>query len=674
MKKVFRRRSVVSFMLMALLLCAALPPHQALAQTTRPPNQVASAEPTAIPIPPPIAALKLPPGTFTIALLGIDKRPTRNFQNTDVIMLAAINPDVPAVTVLSIPRDTNVYIPGAGVMKVNQAYAIGGWALFKKTMAYNFGLTPDNYAMVNFEGLVKAVDVLGGVDVIASCPINHVFPRDPYYMGGFVTPTNYKDTFTGEIWKAGTKIPLLTLDLPKPGLYHLDGLHALAFVRARKGIPLGDVDRVRREQRTVRALFAKAKDTGSLLKIPELFAQMKKYITTDLTLDRIVQLAGLADKFSDLNIRSRFLEQTDQAGEAVINNADGSYFGNRRQYLQDTFTFSLNQRPNDGIPVEVWNGTDDAGFAIAAADRLRELGFRVVDLKPADKPYKESAIVDFNTTAKGSAISLLTRTFDIDPKNVTKTPQSDGPRYRVIVGPDFNPCYYSKSLQASGSETVDPGLTDSEIPSSVDFIQPITPTVTLVPPTPTMKPIPTTTPIPPTATPVLPTPQATPAPASAAVTLAVPEGDLVNARKGPGVQYEIVTRIGPGNAYPVTARSAPAGWLQIQVDGAPAWLSADFVRVTGDVSALPVVQPVEKPRTTEAKIMIPVGDYVWLRTAPNAKARTLQILRSRQIYAVIGSNAAQTWWQVRVGNLVGWVNTGVVAEIGDFADVPVVTP
>lgn len=664
-------------MLMALLLCAASLPHRALSQSDQPPTPVppvtrpaptAPPEPTAIPIPPPIAALKLPPGTFTIALLGIDKRPTRNFQNTDVIMLAVINPDVPAVTVLSIPRDTTVYIPGSGMLKVNQAYAIGGWALFKKTMAYNFGLTPDNYAMVNFEGLVKAVDVLGGVDVIAVCPINHVFPRDPYYMGGFVTPADYKDTFTGEIWKAGTKIPLLTLDLPKPGLYHLDGLHALAFVRARKGIPLGDVDRARREQRTVRALFAKAKDTGSLLKIPELFAQMKKYITTDLTLDRIAQLAGLADRFSDLNIRSRFLEQTDQAGEAAINNADGSYFGNRRQYLQDTFTFSLNQRANDGIPVEVWNGTDDAGFAIAAADRLRELGFRVVDLKPADKPYTNSAIVDFTTTAKGSAIPLLTRTFDIDPKNVTKAPQSDGPRYRVIVGPDFNPCYYAKSLQASGSETVDPGITDMEIPGAVDFVVPITPTATLAPPTPrpspTLKPLPTATPIAPTAAPVPP----------AQVTLAVPEGDLVNARKGPGVQYDIAGRIGPGKVYSVTARSSPVDWLQIVVDGAPVWLSAEFVRVTGDATTLPVVQPVEKPRLTEAKIMIPVGDYVWLRAAPNTKARALQVLRSRQIYPVIGSNASQTWWQVRVGNRVGWVNTGVVAEIGDFADVPVVAP
>jgi hypothetical protein len=110
------------------------------------------------------------------------------------------------------------------------------------------------------------------------------------------------------------------------------------------------------------------------------------------------------------------------------------------------------------------------------------------------------------------------------------------------------------------------------------------------------------------------------------------------------------------------------------LDDALVWLSADFVRVTGDASALPVAQPLEKPKPTQARIMIPAGDYVWLRAASNASARTLQILRSRQIYPVIGSNGAQTWWQVRVGSRVGWVNTGVVAEIGDFEDVPVVVP
>ncbi len=174
-------------------------PTTASAQSQQPPA-------TPVPIPPPARKIELPPGTFNVALLGIDKRPDRGFMNTDVIIIASINPDVPIVTLLSIPRDTQVYIPGVGMRKVNQAYAFGGPDLFKETIRYNFGLDVANYAMVNFAGLVRAVDALGGVDVIATCPIQHNFPRDPYYMGGSIVAKDYVDTFTGEVWPAGSRV------------------------------------------------------------------------------------------------------------------------------------------------------------------------------------------------------------------------------------------------------------------------------------------------------------------------------------------------------------------------------------------------------------------------------------------------------------------------------------
>jgi Transcriptional regulator len=94
----------------------------------------------------------LPSGTFNIALLGVDKRPTRNFRNTDVIIIASVNLDVPAITLLSIPRDTPAYLPNVGMAKINQAYAVGGPDLFKQTIRYNLGLEIDHYATVNFAG------------------------------------------------------------------------------------------------------------------------------------------------------------------------------------------------------------------------------------------------------------------------------------------------------------------------------------------------------------------------------------------------------------------------------------------------------------------------------------------------------------------------------------------
>lgn len=671
-------RWLAACLVLASALASALVPlvRPAVAQSSEPPQT----------IPGPVGTIKLPPNTFTIALLGLDKRPTRNFKNTDVIMFAVINPDIPAVTLLSVPRDTSVYIPNVGMTKVNQAYAYGGWPLFKQTVAYNFGLRLDNYAMVNFEGLVRAVDILGGVDVIATCPLKHIFPRDPYYMGGPIVARDYKDAFTGEIWKAGTKVPTTSIMIETPGLYTLDGLHALAFVRARYGIPGGDVDRVRREQRVVRALFAKAKQGDTLLKLPQLFTQMQQYITTDLSLQRILQLAQLADKFSDLNIRSRFLDGGGSIGAALPGNPTGqSYFTDRRDYLEDAINVSLNQRPNDGIPVEVLNGTNDTGFAVAAADRLRELGFRVVDLKPADRAYKESAIVDFTTTAKGNAVPLLTRTFDIETRNVTKDPQKDGPRYRVIVGTDFNTCYFSRSLLASGSDVIpafdEPEDTHDDIPDTVDFIVPLTPIPTAAPtaaPTPLVTPVPGLTNTRPITGAVVPGGTVT-QPASSGVVVAsvvvqVPGGDLVNVRGGPGVQYPVIVRLGEFETATAIGRTETGPWLQITLPKGMGWINSEFTRVAGDPRTLPIAAPSQLPARSTARVIVPAGDFVNMRTLPNLRAPVAGVLRSRQSAPVVGSNRDQTWWQIQVGSRLLWVNTGVVAEVGDFSTVPVVAP
>ncbi len=407
--------------------------------------------------PAPVPEVALPEGTINVALLGVDKRPTRSFANTDVIIVASINPDIPSVVMLSIPRDTLVYMPGYATAKVNTAFATGGPEMFKNTLLYNFGLRIDYYAMVNFEGVVDAVDTFGGIDVVATCPLYHVFPRDPYYMGPAVVGSDYTDTFTGEVWKRGTRVPTLAIDMPKPGVYMLDGLQTLAYIRARKGIPGGDVDRGRREQRVVRALFARAKQVDILSRIPALLDQFQQNIQTDMPLETMLYFASIADKFNTAIIRSRFLDYGGANGAvgaegplAVPSTAD------RHNYLESVLSVALNQRPNDGIPIEVWNGTADPGFGAAAADRLTELGFRIVDLRAADQFTDRTILYDYTTTPKGSAVPLLLRTFDLPADSVVAEPQADGPRYRIVIGPDFNTCYYAPSAEAAGNAEITP--------------------------------------------------------------------------------------------------------------------------------------------------------------------------------------------------------------------------
>ncbi len=399
-------------------------------------------------VPTPVVPINLPRGTVNIALLGVDERPHMGFANTDVIVIASVNPDVPAVTLLSIPRDTLVYIPGWRSNKVNTAFAHGGPDLFKRTIKYNFGINVDYYALVNFTAVVTAVDTLGGVDVVATCPLHQVFPKDPYYIGSDATPLTvtqlYTDTFSGEVWQPGTAVPTETIDIKRPGVYSLDGLQALAYVRARYGVPGGDIDRGRREQRLIRALLIKARQIDMLPRIPQLYRRFSEDVHTDLNVQNILYFAGLAGRINDAVIRSRYIDPTGLRS-ATLPEIGSVLIPDRqklRDYIEQSLTVALNQRPNDGIPIEVWNGAGDAASGIVAADRLSDLGFLVTAVKPADHFYPRTAIIDFTTTRKGSALPLLQRTFNIKADQITAQPTKDGPRYRIIVGPDFNPCYY----------------------------------------------------------------------------------------------------------------------------------------------------------------------------------------------------------------------------------------
>ena len=400
-------------------------------------------------VPPPVPAVRLPVGTVNIALLGIDTRPAQGGLLSDIIIIASINPYAPAVTLLSIPRDTLVYIPGYRMSKVNVAFSRGP-EVFQQVIKYNFGLDVHYYAAVNFAGLVNAVDILGGIEIVATCPIYQVFPKDPYYFADPVTPltvtTPYTDTFTGEVWEVGQRVPTLTLSIPRAGVYKLNGLQALAYVRARYGVPGGDVDRGRRAQRVVRALLNQARQKGILTvsRLPALYNQFKRYVRTNLTLEQILSLALQADRLDDALIRSRYLDAVGMVG-ATIEPVGSVLIPNRENiapYLQRALSVPLNQREGEGIPVEVRNATGWRNFGLVAAERLRELGFRVLDIQDVSEVFTQTQVMDFTTTKKGSAIPLLQRSLKVRPENVIAQPSPGGPSYRIIAGRDFEACYH----------------------------------------------------------------------------------------------------------------------------------------------------------------------------------------------------------------------------------------
>ncbi len=430
-------------------------------------------------VPPPVAPVALPEGTINIALLGVDTRPREGGLNTDVIIIASVHPTLPVVTLFSIPRDTLVYIPNQRMHKVNTAFRYGGDEfgpmLFKQTIKYNFGINVDYFAMVNFSGVVGAVGSLGGIEVVATCPLYQVFPRDPYYYADEANPSivarPYTDTFTGEVWQPGTLVPTQTIWIPRAGVYQLNGMQALAFARARYGVPGGDLDRGRRAQRVIRAVLSKARQTGSITHIPELYTQFERNLRTDLALTDLLSLATQVERIDDFAFRNRFLDGVGMTpvtlpvvGAVLIPNR-----ANMTGYVQRALFVNENVRANESVPVEFWNATAREDFAVAATDRLRELGFAVVDVQQVE-PLSKTRIVDFTSTSKGSALPLLQRSFGISDKQIEAQPQElpNGARYRIIASDDFDPCYFQSRASTSSSSAVRTPTPTAGVPAVIE--------------------------------------------------------------------------------------------------------------------------------------------------------------------------------------------------------------
>ncbi|WP_376766628.1 LCP family protein [Thermomonospora cellulosilytica] len=132
-------------------------------------------------------------------------------------------------TLVSLPRDSFVAIPGHGSNKLNAAYAFGGPKLLVRTVEQATGIRIDHYAEIGFGGFVGVVDAVGGVDMCLKQPL-----RDP---------------------KAGLNL--------RPGCQTLSGAEALGFVRTRK-FANGDLERVQNQRRFFAALMDKATSPGVL--------------------------------------------------------------------------------------------------------------------------------------------------------------------------------------------------------------------------------------------------------------------------------------------------------------------------------------------------------------------------------------------------------------------------
>ena len=283
----------------AYFLPVALVAYAQTGQSTR----AAQASPGPASTPAPALAARGAP--FTVLLMGSDddSKFKADALLTQSMILVRINPTTRHVTMLSIPRDLWVPLSRGGMAKIDAAYLYGGAPTAVATVERNFNIRVDDWVWVGLRGLVKLIDYMGGVDLTTSNPV-----LDDFYPADLenADPYSYKRV------------------LVLPGPQHLDGLHALEYVRSRHGDIQEDFGRSQRQQQVLLALKAKSKSVNPS-DLPGIVASFNGEFKTSINLTdfaRVRSLLSLAGQINDPSQIEQIVLTPPYTGNQIIDGAD----------------------------------------------------------------------------------------------------------------------------------------------------------------------------------------------------------------------------------------------------------------------------------------------------------------------------------------------------------------
>lgn len=213
-----------------------------------------------------------------ILLIGADQRPNEGEKfNTDSLIMASIDPQSKRLSLLSIPRDTRVTIPGYPNIKINSVSAQKDLETLQTTVSELTGVPLSGYVLTNFNGFKAIIDTLGGITVNVE--------KDMYYETG--------DEQDGYI------------NLRK-GMQRLDGTKALQYARFRHDA-LADISRTARQQVILKAVAKEMFQLSTLPKLPKLIPDLMKAVQTNLNLNDLLKLAKAAISFDSTNVIAQTL-------------------------------------------------------------------------------------------------------------------------------------------------------------------------------------------------------------------------------------------------------------------------------------------------------------------------------------------------------------------------------
>lgn len=218
---------------------------------------------------------------ISILILGVDQglEGRHDKGNSDTLILATANPGKNKATMTSIPRDTLANILGDpgdkyNMFRVNSAYGIGGSKASMRTVSALLDVPINYYVEVNMKALKSLVNAVGGVDV--NVPFDFSYDWCDF----------------------------------RKGKQHLNGRHAVAYVRMRHDDPRGDYGRQMRQRQVINAVVHKAISVDSIANYRNLVKIFTKYVRTNLTFNDMLALA-LTYRGCSQNIDSGYIQGHD---------------------------------------------------------------------------------------------------------------------------------------------------------------------------------------------------------------------------------------------------------------------------------------------------------------------------------------------------------------------------
>lgn len=373
---------------------------------------------------------------INLLVLGVDKRAGLTYQVdegnlTDTIMIATIDPLQKTVSLLSLPRDMEIDITLPNGFKyqdrINTSYGVGvregktaeaGFRQIQGDIKINFGIEIDHWVVLDFAGVEKLINSIGGVDV--------VIPSD------LAVP---------DWWYSNDDQHAIYLSFP-PGPVQLDGYRAVAFGRYRETD--SDLKRVKRQQLVVTAALNKVFQLGLLNNPLELWDAYNSTVKTDIPRSRMPGYALLL-KATNGRIKSYSLGDPVNGIETVTGYT--SPFGaavlrwnheNVQYILSQVFT----KAKYAGSNVEIQNGYGSEDGAVRAGALGRYLayskGLPTVYFGPDQATQPESTITLYGESRRALAEDIA-KWMAIPPANIRSLPREDGsqPDVVIVIGKNF---------------------------------------------------------------------------------------------------------------------------------------------------------------------------------------------------------------------------------------------